>query len=125
MRQTNIQKLTDHARKCGVHFSAEDKAKYHRLGRAVLKDLADQIGTDERDIRSCKGGPAVLGEVILHTPHIYIMIGGLNPSQVMYRTVDGMKDYRGGTNRWATFDMIESGMLAKLCRNLKSQSVAA
>lgn len=77
------------------------KTAFHFHGRKVLRATAKVLGFDEFDVRSCYGGPAVSGEVILHTPSLYLQI---NPDSgvktVMYRSCEGMKDYTGGPNQW-------------------------
>lgn len=83
--------------------SAERKEDYHRTGKRVLRALAKIINADKFDVRSNKGGPAVPGEITLHTPNLYLQIckSSFGSHTVMFRTCKGMKDYTGGTNQWA------------------------
>jgi hypothetical protein len=84
------------------------KIGFHRKFAKVLREVAQELGLTDYEVRSCKGGPAVYGEVILHAPTIYIEIFGdacvyspdTNSTQVLYRSCTGLKDYRGGRNRW-------------------------
>jgi hypothetical protein len=85
---------------------ADTKKAFHTAGKAFLRSLAKELGnTDTCDIRSCLGGPAVLGEVILHSEKLYVSIfehdlhGGV---RVLYRTCRGRQDFTGGMNRYAS-----------------------
>jgi hypothetical protein len=93
--------------------SYEQKEKFHREGRKLLKEVASRLGLKKENfsIRSNKGGPAVLGDVILHSDTLYINLGGsyFNKS-FMFRSCKGQKDYTGGTNNWMTYEF--------LCNNL-------
>ena len=77
------------------------KALFHRSGNKLLRALAAAVGLEAKtfDVRSCLGGPGVMGEVILHTSHFYIQlfIDGTKP-RLLYRTCKGQKDYTGGRN---------------------------
>lgn len=86
---------------------ADLKLEYHRLGRKVLRAMAKSWALEQYDVRSCMGGPAVSGEIILHTPHLYLQINAdSGVSTVMYRTCEGMKDYRGGPNQWTSVELL-------------------
>lgn len=79
------------------------KAAFHIRGRKFLQAMADywDLGKGSYEIRSCKGGPAVLGEVILHADSIYVQVCEyLGSPMVMYRHCKGQKDYTGGHNNW-------------------------
>lgn len=102
-----------------VHFAAKGaegmaKNAFHRKFLSVLRTVALELGLtiDEFDVRSNKGGPAVLGEVTLHTDRLYLMVGGYGfekagDKQFMFRTVAGRKDYQGGANQWASMTLFE------------------
>lgn len=89
---------------------SEVKNNFHRTYLAVLGRIAQELGLNVGDyeIRSNKGGPAVLGEVTLHADKVYIQVGGsdwvsvIDPehAQVLYRSCRGRKDFVGGTNRY-------------------------
>lgn len=85
------------------------KKKFHTEGKKVLRELAKELALKEYDVRSCEGGIAVLGEVTLHTPGLYLQVhgdyGGL--PRIMYRTCTGMKDYTGGMNNWGKLTLLE------------------
>lgn len=100
------------------------KEAFHKHGKKLLKELAKLIGAEEFDVRSNKAGPAVVGEVTLHTPHVYVQLTGGSCQHVMFRECKGMKDYTGGMNQWASMeDFIGTDRMVKRIRNL--QRVAA
>jgi hypothetical protein len=119
------------------------KERFHKLGRRVLKQLAERLGLQagSYDIRSCLGGPAVGGEVTLHGEGIYIQIcdspvpaisltGVPQHCRVMYRSCEGRTDYCGGSNRWCGIcelgdDMIITEMRRIAHRRLDSERRAA
>lgn len=86
--------------------SAEAKSVFHRSGRAFLKAYAKQVlklETNAYEVRSCEGGPAVLGEVTLHTDNVYIQLRepSFDPTMnVLFRKCASRKDYMGGSNHW-------------------------
>ena len=75
-----------------------NKETFHKAGksffRALVKFYALPKGT--YDIRSCLGGPAVMGEVVLHTVNRYVSI---SDNFSYHRTVKGLKDYYGDYNQ--------------------------
>lgn len=79
------------------------KETLHRSGKRLLKEIAGRLKLPENtyEIRSCKGGNAVMGEVILHSDHLYLQIhfGSERVLKVLYRSCEGRKDYSGGMNR--------------------------
>ena len=79
----------------GEYWSIQAKTDYHRKGKKFFKEVANVLQLEEYDVRSCKGGDAVMGEVILHTPNFYINCSINFPYA---RTCKGMKDYVGGRN---------------------------
>ena len=82
-------------------FDDPRKPEYHRLGRRVLKQLARDLDIPEGsyDIRSNKGGPAVSGEITLHSEHIYVTINSSSKYfKAMFRSCKGRKDYTGSSN---------------------------
>ncbi|OAS07722.1 hypothetical protein AYO08_10340 [Pseudomonas putida] len=78
------------------------KETLHRSGKRLLKEIAGRLKLPETsyEIRSCKGGNAVMGEVILHSDHLYLMVhlGSGGVLKVLYRSCEGRKDYSGGLN---------------------------
>ncbi len=104
----NAARLLATARRIAAGAVSANKEEFHRLGRAVLRGVLGHLGV-EGDARSCKGGPAVAGEVVLHTADVYVQLGvssfggGL---RFLYRTVEGRDDYAGGANRWFSFERL-------------------
>ncbi len=76
--------------------SDDAKKAFHRLAKKALKDVTDFLALRKGtfDIRVCKGGPAVLGEVILHTRKFYVCLS----EHSYYRKCSGRKDYVGEQN---------------------------
>jgi hypothetical protein len=71
------------------------KGKFHTAGKAFLKAFVKELGIEKPyNIYSNKGGYAVLGDVILHTNHLYVCLGEYN----YWRTCDCITDYSGHTN---------------------------
>ena len=93
-----------------VTDDAARKAEFHRLGKQLLKGLAERLGysKDMYDIRSNKAGPAVSGEVTLHADDLYIWFSQSmgNRMGITYRTCQGRKDYTGGRNNFLPFDVL-------------------
>lgn len=106
MKKTTAQQLAQLVISTDLSYNMEGKAKFHRLGKKVLKEVAAKMGLTPGsfDIRSNMGGIAVSGEVTLHGEHIYIQLSqGSFYKMFMYRHCNGRKDYSGGVNRWKDF----------------------
>ena len=92
-------------------YADEAKRQFASKGKKVLKALAESMGLVKGtyDIRWNPGGPAVSGDITLHGESIYVNLSqtclGLDYG-FMYRTCKGRKDYTGGTNRWAKWDVL-------------------
>jgi len=73
------------------------KRSFHLTGTRLLRKVADIMGLPKGsyEARSCKGGMAVSGEVILHTNNFYVCVGR---DFAYYRSCKGQRDYTGGTN---------------------------
>jgi len=101
-----------------VSYDQEAKDKFHRLGKKVLKAIAEGMGlqSGSYNIRSNLGGPAVSGEVTLHGEHIYIQFGQFSNgcNGFMYRSCMNQKDYTGGFNHWMPFEYLID--LPKACK---------
>jgi hypothetical protein len=97
------------------------KLKFHRLGKRVLKAVAEEMGLQSGsfDIRSNLGGVAVSGEIILHGESIYIVFsqGGMGTQDFMYRKCSGRKDYTGMANHWMDYDNLAD--LPTACQEFK------
>jgi hypothetical protein len=82
------------------------KNGFHRKYRAVLEAFAARLGlgAHEYEVRSNKGGPAVLGEVVLHSDKLYVAVGSTTwdnasgKGDFLYRSCRGRQDYVGGRN---------------------------
>lgn len=95
------------------------KNQFHTSGKKLLKTLAEklELAPGSFDVRSNKGGSAVLGEVVLHSESLYVMIGAMDDAtRTMYRSCKGRKDYCGGQNCYMpTNKLLTSGGLHCLC----------
>lgn len=98
--------------------TADVKKLFHSRAKKLLKTYATEIlklTPDQFDIRSCEGGPAVLGEVILHTDSIYIMIHdnfmGDDNQSVLFRKCEGRKDFCGKANNYTSLKALEKNDL--------------
>ncbi|WP_137162070.1 hypothetical protein [Pseudomonas asiatica] len=93
------------------------KETLHRSGKRLLKEIAGRLKLPESsyEIRSCKGGNAVMGEVILHSDHLYLMVhfGFDRALKVLYRSCEGRKDYSGGMNRYESVSELASTTAAE------------
>ncbi len=90
----------------GVGYDEPAKRLFHTEARKALRRLADALRLDPRDydLRVCAGGPAVSGEVILHTDQLYVQVGlsGYGSGEILFRQVEGRRDYCGARNHWAS-----------------------
>ena len=78
-----------------------NKESFHKKGKSFFRALVKHWGLEKGtyEIRSCLGGPAVMGEVILHTTTHYFSVSGEGSYGFSYwRTCKGLKDYCGGNN---------------------------
>lgn len=106
----------------GISYDAGAKTTFHAEGRKALRRLAAALGLvrGDHEVRSCQGGIAVSGEIILHSDHIYVQLSiGLigRGHDVMFRRVEGRNDYTGGPNHWASIDeLLEPERLAARIR---------
>lgn len=85
------------------------KAMFHARAKAYLRKIAKMLnlapGTYE--IRTNKGGIAVLGETTLHSDTLYVQLGGsVANTSFYYRACKGRKDYTGGRNHWVEYDRL-------------------
>jgi len=89
-----------------LEYNDFNKNSFHKEGRAMLKKLASELGFAPKtfEVRSCLGGVAVAGEVVLHAENIYIQLfKGWNNEGLRFliRSCKGRKDYCGGCNNYA------------------------
>lgn len=88
-----------------------NKQEYRRLGRKILKELAETVGLkkEEYDIRFNPGGDACSGDHTLHTDWFYLALhDNLSSGWFYYRTCKGRKDYSGGNNRIVYWQQLEN-----------------
>ena len=94
------------------------KRKWHRLGMFVARQIGNELfGRGNFDVRSNKAGPAISGEVTLHSDTLYIQfdaMGCCSQLGFMYRRCYGRKDYTGGMNRWMKYDFLMENPAAAL-----------
>lgn len=109
-----------------MHAKPFDKDAFHRVGKKTLKTLADHLHLPAFDVRSCKGGPAVAGEVVLHTPSFYVMICGDRASSnpVLYRTCRGMRDFSGGQNNFTAVVSLNNPTFHRTLMSMIERAVA-
>lgn len=103
------------------------KAAFHRQAKTFLFELASELGLKDTqfEVRTNKGGTAVMGETTLHTDPIfngkglYIQLSrfgiGVVPKLALCRTVTSRKDYVGGRNNM--LNLAEAVAFAKGIKN--------
>ena len=102
--------MFDWYRRCA--YDGEQKKAFHRQARIALRVLAKELRLPPNsfDVRSCVGGIAVSGEVILHGDTIYIQVcqpaTGAD-SGILIRTCEGRRDYEGGRNHLAPLSLLD------------------
>jgi len=80
-----------------------NKDRFHSTAKTVLRKIAVLMGLPKGSytVRSMLGGPGIMGEAVLHSDHLYVMIpGDWGRSETMFRVCEGQKDYKGGMNNW-------------------------
>jgi hypothetical protein len=92
-----------------LEYNDSEKSAFHKAGKAMLKKLASELGFAPKtfEVRSCMGGTACAGEVILHAENIYIQLfKGWNNEGLRFliRSCKGRKDYCGGCNNYSGLD---------------------
>jgi len=110
-----------------LSYNADGKKQFHNSGKRQLRKLArEQLGLkdSEFEVRSCLGGIAVAGEVILHTDKFYLQIHesflGNDGLKVMYRTCNGRKDYTGGQNMYVSLEHLFTPEFAAKLRKMQA-----
>lgn len=85
---------------------AATKQAFHGTARRLMGQIAKDLGLEKGtyDIRTNTGGPAVLGETILHTEGLYVMAGDVTQmnDNLLYRSCNGRKDFSGGQNQYVS-----------------------
>jgi hypothetical protein len=78
-----------------------NKAEFARLGKQILHAIAARLGypAGTYDVGWNPGGPAVSGDITLHTDELYICLSHSYYSNgFYYRSCKGREDYSGGRN---------------------------
>lgn len=93
-------------------YDGEQKKTFQRQARVALRALAKELRLlpNSFDIRSCVGGIAVSGEIVLHGETIYIQVcqpaTGAD-SGILIRACEGRRDYEGGRNHLAPLSLLD------------------
>lgn len=109
----------------GYQQNGQRKRLFHLRGMKFLRDVERQLRHPDSRIRWNKSGNATSGDLMLHTPSVYLHLdytlnccGG---SVGYYRTVKSLQDYTGGTNHNLLPDDIKLGPahVAQLLRDCR------
>lgn len=124
VRSLRRQPLLETIASRGVAFDATAKRHFHVEGRRALTKLADALGYErgDYDLRTNTGGPAVSGEITLHSPEAYVQLGShVSGGRVLFRRCRNRRDHCGGPNHFATIaELTEpTALAARICRELR------
>jgi hypothetical protein len=94
-----------------VSYNNAAKRAFHSHALRQLKLLAKALGLapGSFDLRSNPGGIAVSGEATLHADHLYVQAcqpATGHDSGILFRSCRGRKDYYGGSNNFASLDLM-------------------
>jgi hypothetical protein len=83
----------------GWDWTSADKELWHKKAQAYLRMIAKLMGLKpgEYKVSSNKGGCAVLGDVMLHTEHVYLSLGGFDSFFYRGCTKGGFRNRDYGT----------------------------
>lgn len=107
-----------------VAYNDAAKREFLRMSEQLAIMLAARMGLneDQYDVRVNKAGPAVSGEVTLHTENHYVYISqfsGILDKGFLVRTCNGRKDYTGGRNHYVKWsDLRNMGKVAEFILSL-------
>lgn len=95
----------------GVDYDPQSKTAFHNEAKRALRALANHLGLapDSYNLRSNKAGPAVSGEVTLHTETLYVQVSLARFSagrEVMFRRCESRQDYTGHRNNYCDIAVI-------------------
>lgn len=87
--------------------AAAGKQFFHTEGKKFLTQVAKAVGIPAGtfEIRSNKAGPAVSGEVTLHSDTLYVQLSESythDGISILFRVCRGRQDYSGGQNHFTT-----------------------
>lgn len=111
------------------NVNSSNKDTFHNAGKRQLRVLAKLVGLNQKEfeVRSCYGGPAVAGEVILHTDKFYLQLFqsalGSDGIRIMYRECKGRTDYTGGQNRYEKLEKLHSTEFVNTLKKLQSREI--
>jgi hypothetical protein len=103
------------------------KTKFRLIGKKAMKELARLLELQPFDIHFNPGGIAVSGDLRLMgmwpgSNGIYISMNKDFPNapygQILYRTIEHMKDFTGGPNQWLRYETLRDPVRLKelICR---------
>lgn len=107
--QAALKEIIDIEKRSGAYGvnlnDQETKDKFHARSVLVLRRIAKQMGlaTGTYEVRSNRGGVAVMGEITLHAENVYIQFSCSVPGRFMYRGCRNRTDYSGFENRWMAY----------------------
>jgi len=101
-----------------VAYNESAKREFLRTGEQMAILLASKMGLneDQYDVRVNKGGPAVSGDVVLHTDAHYVRLSqspGILESGFLVRSCKGRGDFVGGRNHFVKWEDLRN--LDKVC----------
>lgn len=89
----------------GVSYDEAAKRTLHSEARKSLTRLAAalELARGDYDLRHQTGGPAVSGEIILHSDQLYVCVssGSMRGMDILFRRVTSRTDYCGARNHFA------------------------
>jgi len=96
-----------------VAYNDSAKREFLRVAKQMAIHLAVRLGLneDQYEVRVNKGGPAVSGEVTLHTDTRYIQFAqsfGILKDGFLVRSCKGRKDHVGGRNHYVKWESLRN-----------------
>ena len=126
MSKANLNGLISTMKK-ELCYNEENKQGYKKSSMKFLRKLAKDLGLKESKVSFNPGGIAVEGDPLLmgmweDGNGIYVTtckgVCGCNRFSMMYRSIEHMKDFRGGRNQW--INCLESTSYEKIVEDLSS-----
>lgn len=93
-------------------YEPDRKRCFHSTARTRLRHLARELGFagGSFDVRSCRGGVAVSGEIILHHERVYVQVcqpATRSDTGILIRTCTGRRDNSGGRNNFEPLSLLD------------------
>jgi len=107
-----------------ISYNQKAKEEFLRTGKQMAIRMAAALGLneDQYEVRVNKGGPAVSGEVTLHTDTHYVQFAqffGSTDKGFLVRACKGRKDYTGGRNHYVKWgELRDVGRVAEFILSL-------